>query len=221
MGDTLTNVIIRGDLSTIIKIIENNTFDIINEITEILKIACIHGHLNIIEYISNHERHKQNIHICNDTLFYWASKKGHLEIIKYLIRYCEIHCIKIEKHIFESMFCNSCNRNWIDIVKYLIKYCERINCKIDIHIDGDSAFIQSCECEYQNIIEYLIYLKNHNYGNYTYQIEDYKQLYIQKYSNNNDSKQIHIYNNNITNYIDRFYKSRFNVNFICYSFYFV
>jgi len=82
-----------------------------------------------------------NIHENYEYCFRHACKKGTLEIVKYLIEYCEILNSKIDIHAYEEEgFLNACATGKLDIVKYLIEYGEKNNTKINIHICNDIVF---------------------------------------------------------------------------------
>lgn len=133
-----------------------NKNDILNH-NDILLLACIHGHLDMVKYLINqgvdiyfeHEdidadgADKMNILLI-------ASYKGHLHIVTYLIRNQNM-----DPHMqYNAPLVWACAYGRLNVVKYLIE--EEQTEDLDIHIDNDNLIVQACISGNLELVKYLI-----------------------------------------------------------------
>jgi ankyrin repeat protein len=111
--------------------------------------ACLKGHLNIIEYLTNNFNMpiSSNKYLC----FSLACEKGHLDIIKYLIAnyYIDIHVSD------EYPLRQACINGQYDVVVYLTKLHLTNRLYNPVRLINDVNFKNACMYGYLDIIIYL------------------------------------------------------------------
>ncbi len=92
--------------------------------------------------------HGADIHTRDDTALFWASKKGHLDIVRYLVEFkpdgANIHALDDLALIWASQY------GQIDIVRYLI------SAGANIHASSDGALRYSSINGHLDIVKYLV-----------------------------------------------------------------
>ncbi|AGF85729.1 repeat protein [Moumouvirus goulette] len=81
----------------------------------------------------------------DDYAFRWASKKGYLEVVQYLVE-CGANI-----HALDDLALREASENGhLKVVKYLVKR------GVNIHADNDNALRQACEVGHLKIVKYLV-----------------------------------------------------------------
>lgn len=112
-----------------------------------LHIACIYGHINIVEYLLSIGA---NLNISDDngqSPLYFACSHGHLEIVELLISRGAIVNTK-----YDALYI-ACFNNHVPVVKALISHSKRMNIVYD---DDKPSLIMSCRRGYTDIVKILL-----------------------------------------------------------------
>jgi len=139
-----------------------------------LILSCKSGDIETITNIlENNKTNIKDININYNNLFNISCFYGHIDIVKYLIDYCDGINSKIDIHnTNEKAFENACYRGFIEIVKYLIDYGHNAHNKINIHVNNDIAFRQACSFGFIDLIKYLLEYGNNNNSKIDIHIEN-------------------------------------------------
>jgi len=139
-------------------------------------------------------------------------------------------------NIILDIYINSCSFNNIDILKNLILYCFKYNYKFDIHCRHNRAYYNACFNDSKDILLYLTTInKKYYYTPWTYDPDikmlsymndnpdGVKKLYksfeyvshIKKIKYRQKNKKYYVFNNNIENIYNFYYKLYENIYTIC------
>jgi len=172
--EALKNAVRDGNIEVVKCLLENKNRYTEVEIFDNKKILCslcYNGHLEIIKYILQNNKHIDNISWDNGYILFVAYHFEYIDIVKYLIEYSEE--VNIKFHLNSRDYyrlVNSYNYNLVKYILYLRKhnynsnydkykynipaYIELFNCKyININFSIDKS---KYTCIYNNIIMYIL-----------------------------------------------------------------
>lgn len=120
-----------------------------------LRTACMHGHLEIVQYLVENAA---NIHVLNDYPLNMACEGGHLKVVKYLVE--KGANISGGGRLFREptvIFLNCVERGQLELVKYFVEGCkEHTDMRIDIHYNDECALFVACNNGRLEVAKYLL-----------------------------------------------------------------
>lgn len=150
----LRDIIYFGEISFLIKFIENKTIDVFENIRIFERRLIEKGHLNMIDFLKDFS-FPIDFRTHNPILktFIFAAKKGNLNTLKYFSKnYPNIlqNNSIIEKHI--DVFETVAKNGYIDVLKYLVEICP----ELDINIFDSNLCIYISKKGDMDMLKYIL-----------------------------------------------------------------
>lgn len=112
--------------------------------------ACKKGQIKFAKWI--HSKYNNlDIHLDNESAFYWASLNGHIDIAEWILTLDDLYFVDNIKYIF----CRACESGNIAVAKWLKK-----NYNIDVHELDDYSFRWAAFYGHLDILQWLYSLDN-------------------------------------------------------------
>jgi len=204
-GLVLREAVIHND-STIVKKLLN--YSKIHKIlikpkllNHILSDVIVNRGIDLIDYIfkfGNDNDIEIDIYYDDFKLFKNICRFGTIDILKYVLNYCDIMNKNIDEKLINIMFINSCKNVYCMTIQYVIEYSEKINKRIDI-TGYLYNIISTNEHNNKYIIKYCLWLEKHNYksplimpinNSYFHSFSDLENVMCTKNTNNDYYKYL-------------------------------